>query len=81
MPLDWRERLEALLAEADASGLETPEYQVFRAGNDEYTRAKVVNEQTGFVRLVGGRPDPWAHYRHKTHDDVRSICPTFKGAA
>lgn len=64
MSMDWRKRLEALLIEAEEAGLETPEYKVFRAGNDEYTRARVVNERTGFVRIVHGREDPWADYRY-----------------
>ena len=72
MPMEWRERLEALLVEAEEAGIETPEYHVFRAGHDEFTRARIVNEETGFVRLVKGREDPWANYRH---GDIRKLCP------
>lgn len=78
MPLAWRQMFEALLVMADKAGLVTPDYHVFRAGNDEYTRARCVNEHTGFVRLVKGREDPWASYRHADRALVRSICPTFK---
>lgn len=81
MPMEWRNRLEALLQEAEDAGIETPEYHVFRDDGEggEYTRARIVNEQTGFVRLVGGRPDPWADYRHATPRTVRALCPKFKG--
>jgi hypothetical protein len=41
----------------------------------EYTRARIVNEQTGFVRICGGKDDPWANYRHGRVED---ICPEFK---
>lgn len=77
MSLEWRLRLEALLVEADEAGLETPEYHVFRDDGPgaPYTRARVVNEETGFVRLVGGRQDPWANYRH---GDVDQLCPGFQ---
>lgn len=78
MPLEWRNRLDQLLKEADEAGLETPEYYVFRGGDDEFTRARCVNEETGFVRLVRGRDDPWADYRY---GKIRELCPTFKGAA
>ena len=80
MPLEWRERLEALLVEADAAGLETPDYHVFRddGPGKPFTRARVVNERTGFVRLVGGREDPWANYRHATVDRVRALAPNFR---
>lgn len=78
MPLLWRMAFEALLKIADEAGLETPDYYVFRGGNDEFTRARMVNEHTGFIRLVKGRADPWAFYRHANRARVRSICPTFK---
>lgn len=76
MPMEWRDRLAALLNEAEAAGITTPEYHVFRAGNDEFTRARLVNEETGFVRMVKGEPDPWADYRR---GDIRALCPAFKG--
>ncbi|WP_211295108.1 hypothetical protein, partial [Novosphingobium guangzhouense] len=80
MPDEWQDRLEALLKEADAAGLDCPQYQVFRddGPGSEYTRARVVNEATGFVRLVRGSDDPWANYKY---GDVREICPTFKGGS
>lgn len=79
MPMEWRDRLEALLVEADDAGLETPEYHVFRddGPRGEFTRARVVNEYTGFVRLCAGRRDPWADYRHATHEKIRALCPNF----
>ena len=80
MPMEWRDRLEALLVEADNAGLETPEYHVFRGGDDEYTRVREVNWRTGFLKIVRGQDDPWADYRHATHERVRAVCPTFRGA-
>jgi len=78
MPMAWRERLEALLLEAEAAGIETPEYHVFRddGPGEPYTRAYVVNEMTGFVRIVKGRDDPWANYRHGS---IRALCPNYRG--
>lgn len=76
MPAEWQARLETLMLEAEAAGLETPSYHVFRGGDDEHTRARCVNEMTGYTRLVKGREDPWANYRHGS---VRAICPTYTG--
>lgn len=66
MPIEWRRRLAALLQEAEDAGLATPEYHVFRddGPGQRYTRARTVNESTGFVRLCGGDHDPWADYRY-----------------
>lgn len=82
MPMEWRHRLDALMAEADRAGMVTPEYHVFRddGPGKPYTRATVVNEQTGFVKICGGKPDPWADYRHATAEKVRALCPTFDPA-
>jgi len=75
MPMSWRLRLDALLSEAEDAGIETPEYFVFRGGDDEYTRARLVNEQTGFVRIVKGRDDPWANYRYGR---IEKLCPKYR---
>lgn len=83
MPLEWRERLEALLKEADEAGLETPDYLVFRdvtGGNPDSIRgcAQVNQDKPQdrpFYRLTGGyRDDPWADYRR---GDVKELCPGF----
>ena len=76
MPFEWRDRFEAMLAEMDATGMETPTYHVFRddGEGERYTRARCVNERTGFVRIVGGEDDPWANYRHGRIED---LCPNF----
>lgn len=76
MPMEWRLRFEAMLVEMESWGIETPEYHVFRDDGDggEFTRARVVNEATGFIRIVGGRDDPWANYRYQ---DIRELCPDF----
>lgn len=75
MPMEWRERLAALLREAEDVGIVTPSYFVFRGGDDEFTRARLMNWETGFVRIVHGREDPWANYRH---GDIRELCPELK---
>ncbi|WP_075292616.1 hypothetical protein [Pararhizobium arenae] len=73
MPLEWQERFEALLKEADEAGIQTPSYHVFRDvsdGNPEAIRGcKQVNrgkwDERPFYRLTGGwHDDPWANYRH-----------------
>ncbi len=80
MPMEWRVRFDAMLGEMEALGIETPKYHVFRDDGDgsEFTRARVVNEATGFVRLVKGADDPWADYRHNQHGKVAELCPRFK---
>lgn len=80
MPLEWRERFDSMLAEMEAAGIATPEYQVFRddGAGEKYTRATIVNETTGFVRIMGGEPDPWADYRHMQFEKVEALCPDFK---
>jgi hypothetical protein len=76
MPPEWRTRFDAMLSEMEAVGIETPEYHVFRddGAGGEYTRARCVNDETGFVRLVKGKDDPWADYRY---GDVAELCPKF----
>ena len=82
MPMEWRQRFDAMLGEMEAVGIETPEYHVFRddGHGERFTRASVVNEETGFVRLTKGEPDPWADYRHAQHEKVAALCPNFKPA-
>lgn len=76
MPMEWRQRLAALLEEAEDAGLSTPAYHVFRddGPGQPYTRCRVVNEDTGFCKLVAGEEDPWANYRR---GHVRDLCPDF----
>ncbi len=80
MPFEWRDRFDAMLAEMEEAGIETPDYHVFRddGENGEYTRARCVNDETGFVRLTRGKPDPWADYRY---GDVTELCPKYKPPA
>lgn len=77
MPLPWRRRFEAMLQEMDDTGMSTPAYIVLRndGERERYTRARIVNEETGFVRICGGEDDPWANYRH---GHVEDICPDYK---
>lgn len=60
------------------AGLETPAYHVFRddGPGKQYTRARCVNEDTGFVRIVKGDPDPWADYKY---GNVKQLCPNYTG--
>lgn len=80
MPAIWRARFDAMLQEMEAAGLATPAYHVFRddGPGETYTCASVVNESTGFVRLVKGQPDPWADYRHDQLRKVKALCPNFE---
>jgi hypothetical protein len=77
MPMEWRRRFEAMLQEMDDTGMSTPSYIVLRDDGQggEYTRGRVVNHETGFVRVCGGKDDPWANYRY---GKVEDICPEFK---
>lgn len=82
MPMEWRIRFDAMLQEMEDAGLETPNYHVFRddGEGERYTCARIVNETTGFVRLVKGEGDPWADYRHDQLRKVQEMCPEFKGS-
>lgn len=84
MPQDWQDQLEALLAQADDAGMETPGYYVLRDKSepdcDPFVRGlRDVSQDPlrEFLRFHGrhGIPDPWANYRHGKIEDV---CPTFK---
>lgn len=72
MPIEWQERFEALMKEADEAGIKTPSYLVFRDlsdGNPEGIRGvKQVNRgdwnNRPFYRFTGGwYDDPWTNYR------------------
>lgn len=72
MPVEWQEKFEALLKEADDAGIKTPDYLVFRDvtdGNPDMIKGvKQVNrgqwDQNAFYRFTGGsRDDPWTNYR------------------
>lgn len=84
MPEEWQNRLEALLKEAEAAGLETPSYYVLRdkaePGCDPFVRGlKDVSQDPlrEFLRFDGRHAiaDPWANYRH---GKVEDLCPSFK---
>lgn len=87
MPQEWQDRLEALLAEAEEAGLETPSYYVLRNksehGIDPFICGlKDVSQDPTreFLRFHGRHNigDPWANYRHGRIED---LCPTFKRGA
>lgn len=78
MSMDWRWRLEALLREADDTGMETPGYYVFRS-DPSYsllTRSDSEDEYSPISDLGVLRSDEWADYRH---GDIREVCPSFHG--
>lgn len=73
MPLEWQQRFESLMKEADDAGIKTPEYLVFRdlsSGNPDAIRGvKQVNrgdwQNRPFYRFTAGwHDDPWSNYRH-----------------
>lgn len=66
MPLDWQERLEALLVEADDAGMETPDYHVLRAdAGYTSTQPNDSEDPTSWPReFYIQRHDEWANYRH-----------------
>jgi len=76
MPMDWRKRLEALLAEADDTGMETPAYQVFRddPAYNIFRPEDPKDQYSGTSRVVVLRSDPWANYRH---GKIKDLCPGF----
>lgn len=73
MPREWRLRFAALMDEMEATGMETPEYNVFRAEDIKATR----NYRTGAIWYSIKRTpdDPWANYKR---GKVEELCPTFR---
>lgn len=79
MPDHWQARLEGLLQEGDAAGLDTPSYHVFRQGPaftfvERSDSTDPVSPVTSCSHL---QPDPWADYRR---GDIRALCPDFEVA-
>lgn len=77
MPMEWRERLEALLREADDAGLETPSYIVLR-DDPEYARSVPEDEEDPYGptdRVDVFRTDPWANYKY---GNVQELSPRFQ---
>lgn len=80
MPQEWRDRMEALLKEADATGLDCPRYWVLRA-DSSYTRevrSDPEDETSDPSEYVVMGHDEWANYRR---GDAADLCPTFKAPA
>ncbi len=78
MPEDWQHRLESLLKEADAAGVDTPVYTVLR-DEPEYSRVVYEDPEDEFGALDSVtvfRRDPWSDYRR---GDIKAVCPSFKG--
>jgi hypothetical protein len=67
MPIEWQEKFEALMKEADEAGIKTPDYFVFRdltAGNPDAIKGVSKVGEDWYKFTVGYRNDPWANYRH-----------------
>lgn len=79
MPVEWQARLEALLAEADATGMQTPNYHVLR--DDQAYTSVTMNDPDDHAswprEFYVQASDPWADYRH---GNVRDLCPEFEVA-
>ncbi len=74
MPIAWRRRFEAMLAEMEETGLETPSYIVLRDGED----GDAEQTETGYIVIKRRPQDPWADYRY---GDVEALCPDFRRPA
>lgn len=80
MPLAWQEAFEALLAECDRAGMETPDYHVLRA-DAGYTSVTLddPDDLTSWPRdFYILQHDEWANYRH---GNIVDVCPSFKATA
>jgi hypothetical protein len=73
MPLQWQHRLLALLEEANATGLETPTYTVYR-DDPLFTWVRKYDESDLDVVVEPLQSDPWADYRR---GDVKALSPNF----
>lgn len=65
MPVEWQMRFVELMEEAEAAGLETPEYHVLR-DDPAYTHVKRYDEDDETSRpfeFTAVREDPWAQHR------------------
>lgn len=83
MPIQWRQRMVALLDEADDAGLETPSYLVYR-DDPEYVlveRSDSEDEYSPIIEVSPIRSDPWADYRHANAGDVKALSPRFNPLA
>lgn len=80
MPVSWQERFIDLMDEAEAAGLETPDYHVLRADKG-YTSTEPNDSEdpTSWDReFYIQRQDEWANYRH---GKIADLCATFGKAA
>lgn len=79
MPWEWRVRFDAMLQEMEDAGLETPTYEVVRAGGE--IRQKMCRDkdswQCGERVPVPSIRDEWADYRHNQIAKVAALCPRF----
>lgn len=75
MPLDWQLRFEALLQEADAVGLQTPEYHVVRHGSEFaiVERSDSEDPYSSLSVLYLQSKDPWADYRRGNAYDLSGL--------
>lgn len=79
MSLDWQTRFLELMREAEATGLETPDYHVLRCDSD-YTTTQPNDSEDSYSwdrEFYIQRQDEWANYRHGS---VNKLCPSFKAS-
>lgn len=66
MPMEWRQRFDAMLDEADATGLRSPRYHVFR-DDPAFTRVERYDPDDDYSPIAAVRvhdEDPWSNYRY-----------------
>lgn len=84
MPLEWQKRLEQLLLEMEAAGIDsTPDYYCFLQDNGHQIgamrnmaieRGKYDPADAYYVFVNRMLEDPWSDYRH---GDIKKLCPEF----
>lgn len=77
MPHEWQRRFIALMDEAEAADLNTPDYYVLRQ-EPYYTTVKKYDEDDETSRdfeFTAWFEDPWANYRR---GNIEDLCPEFQ---
>ncbi len=80
MPMEWRDRFDAMLAEMDETGMETPDYFVLR-NERPYAWAVREDDDDDYSRIDHVEvylDDPWANYRH---GNIKELCPAYAAIA
>lgn len=77
MPHEWQRKFIGLMDEADALGMETPDYHILRSDKDyTTTQPNDPDDPDSWDReFYIQRQDEWANYRR---GDIHELCPSFK---